>query len=789
MEEDNLNRPEYFICKLIRIRGIVQGVGFRPTVWKLAHQNEVKGWVINDADGVLIKAWATQQQITAMLDQLSQEPPPLARIDSVEETAVALEQAPDDFTIEESKQGLTHTQIAADAATCQACVDDIKGPDNRRYNYPFTNCTHCGPRLSIIKSVPYDRAKTSMSVFKMCPACLQEYKSPADRRFHAQPNACRECGPQVFLSKADEKFIATEDAAIKQAVQLIQQGKIVAIKGIGGIHIACDATNHQAVSKLRQRKKRYQKPFALMAKDIAMVKQYCDVTAQQQDLLQSTAAPIVILHKHNKTLPEELAPTQNSLGFMLPYTPLHHLLFNYLQQPIVLTSGNISDDPQCIDNQQAISGLSSICDYFLLHNRQIVNRLDDSVIKIMANKAFKLRRARGYAPEVINLPPGFDSAISVLAMGSELKNTFCLIKDNKAIVSQYMGDLEKLSCFNDYLKNLTLYKSLFDLKEQIIAIDKHPSYLSSQQGLTIALQQEIPLISIQHHHAHITSCMAENGLHINHKAVLGVIFDGLGMGEDNELWGGEFLLADYTSFKRLGRIQAIALLGGDKASQEPWRNIYAQLKTAGLWEQITEKYAELEIIKLLQSKNLNVLDTMMKNNLNSPKSSSAGRLFDAAAACLNICPQLIQYEGQAAIEMENLAENAADDENILIYPCDIKNIADDLLEIQWDQLWLSLFADLANHIDKAIIALRFHHSVANAIILMVYKLHRINSQFDTIALSGGVFQNAILFTAVEKGLQELGLKVISQKELPLNDGGLSFGQAITALAIEKQTNS
>jgi len=455
-EISNLLVP--LVLKLIRVKGIVQGVGFRPTVWNLAQQNNIKGWVINDAQGVLIKAWATQQQITAMLDELVSEQPPLARIDSIEETTIALEKAPDGFTIEESKQGLTHTQIAADAATCQACVDDIKSTNNRRYNYPFTNCTHCGPRLSIIKSVPYDRAKTSMHSFKMCPACLQEYQSPADRRFHAQPNACRECGPQVFLIKADEEVIAVEEDAIKQTVQLIQQGFIVAIKGIGGIHIACDASNQQAVETLRQRKKRYQKPFALMAKDIAMINKYCSVSAQQQELLESTAAPIVIINKNDKTLPEELAPTQNSLGFMLPYTPLHHLLFNYLQQPIVLTSGNISDDPQCIDNQKAIQGLTSICDYFLLHDREIVNRLDDSVIKIIADKAYKLRRARGYAPEVINLPPGFDSTISILAMGSELKNTFCLIKDGQAIVSQYMGDLGKLSCFNDYQKNLTLYK-------------------------------------------------------------------------------------------------------------------------------------------------------------------------------------------------------------------------------------------------------------------------------------------------------------------------------------------
>ena len=789
MNKDNLNSENFFIVKLIRVRGIVQGVGFRPTVWKLAHQNNIKGWVINDALGVLIKTWASQQQITAMLDELIQDPPPLARIDSIEETEIALEQAPDNFTIEESQQGLTHTQIAADAATCQACVDDIQNIKNRRYHYPFTNCTHCGPRLSIIKSIPYDRAKTSMQGFKMCPVCLQEYRSPADRRFHAQPNACRECGPQVFLIKADEKIIAAEDDAIKQTVQLIKQGFIVAIKGIGGIHIACDATNQLAVETLRQRKKRYQKPFALMGKDMTMIKKYCNVSTQQQELLQSTAAPIVILHQQSKTLPEELAPSQNSLGFMLPYTPLHHLLFNYLDEPIVLTSGNISDDPQCIDNQYAISSLSSICDYFLLHDREIVNRLDDSVIKIIADKAFKLRRARGYAPQVINLPAGFDSTISILAMGSELKNTFCLIKDGQAIVSQYMGDLEKLPCFKDYLKNLKLYKTLFDLKAQIIVIDKHPAYLSSQQGLSFASQYHISLIGIQHHHAHITSCMAENGLALNHKAVLGVVFDGLGMGENNELWGGEFLLADYTSFQRLGRVQAVPLLGGDKASKEPWRNIYAQLRTADLWTSIVENHPDLEIIKLLQGKNLKVLDTMMNNNLNSPQASSAGRLFDAAAACLGICPENIHYEGQAAIEMENLAENAADRDNIGIYPCDIKTLADDMLEIHWEQLWLSLFADLANKVDKATIALQFHHSIANAIILMVSRLSQKESNVDTVVLSGGVFQNAILFTAVEKGVEALGLKVISQKELPLNDGGLSFGQAITAMAKHLQGKS
>ena len=462
----------------IRVRGIVQGVGFRPAVWRLARKLGLQGAVWNDADGVVIQAWGASSVLQDFIRHLEQEPVPLARIDAVDVTALEPGTVPNGFDIVASQGGRARTDVSPDSAICPACLADITDPHNRRYRYPFTNCTHCGPRLSIIRAVPYDRGNTSMATFAMCPSCLKEYQDPVDRRFHAQANACPDCGPRVWLEDRDGLEILPGDVrdAIDAARLLIEQGAIVAIKGIGGIHLACDACNAQAVETLRQRKQRYDKPFALMAADIAMVERYAMVNDMERVLLQDQAAPIVILRTQGEVVAEVVAPDQHTLGFMLPYSPLHQLLMQQFKNPIVLTSGNRSDEPQCIDNDDAHTRLCDIADYFLLHDRDIVNRQDDSVVRVAAGYPRLLRRARGYAPTPLPLPEGFDDCSPVLAMGAELKNTFCLIQHGKAILSQHMGDLEQASALEDYYKNLALYQSLFEHAPNIIAVDCHPDY-------------------------------------------------------------------------------------------------------------------------------------------------------------------------------------------------------------------------------------------------------------------------------------------------------------------------
>ncbi|MFP4102066.1 carbamoyltransferase HypF [Coleofasciculus sp.] len=831
------NHPSTISQEEIRVRGTVQGVGFRPTVYRLAKACNLKGEVCNDGQGVLIYVSGTTDAIAEFVQRLQLESPPLAQIESISRTPYRGDRVFCDFTIAQSVKSSVQTQIPPDAATCPHCQAETFDVRSRWYNYPFTNCTHCGPRLSIIRSIPYDRKQTSMAEFAMCPDCDREYHDIENRRFHAQPIACPVCGPRVWLEGANGEKIDTSNP-IDTVCTLLKQGEIVAIKGLGGIHLACDATNETTVQQLRSRKQRYHKPFALMARDLGVIEQYCTLNAQEKELLQSPAAPIVLIdvilnHANcrdvacNVSTPKiaaSVAPGQTTLGFMLPYTPLHHLILQRLDYPIILTSGNLSDEPQCIDNQDARLKLGKIADYLLLHNRDIVNRVDDSVVRVIPFKinpqpktlgknskplssqerglerglsdpvndrsiterhtlhTQTLRRARGYAPKPIPLPPGFDNCPPILAMGSELKNTFCLLRDGQAILSQHLGDLENAAAFNAYQNTLNLYLNLFDHKPSAIATDKHPEYLSTKLGQELATANNLTLHSIQHHHAHIAACMAENGIPLTTPPVLGIALDGLGYGEDGKLWGGEFLLADYQGFKRLGRFKPIAMIGGEQAIYQPWRNTYAHLMAALDWNRLKQEYGDLDIIQFLDQKPHPLLHQLIEKGINSPLASSAGRLFDAVAAALGICRTECSYEGQAAIEMETLV--TADSLNYVkevgAYPFNIGKLDQETeLILEPYPLWLALLDDLQQDVSKSLIAAKFHQGLADAIANMVQQLSP-DLISNHVILTGGVFQNRILLTQVSENLERMGMRVLTHSLVPPNDGGLSLGQAVIA---------
>lgn len=771
----------------IRVCGIVQGVGFRPTVYRLAKVFGLKGEVYNDGKGVLIRVSGSEEIITDFVNKLYQECPPLARINQVVRGLYWGEFNFDNFVISPSINGVIKTQVSPDAASCPQCQREIFDPFSRYFRYPFTNCTHCGPRLTIIRAIPYDRDNTSMANFPMCKECEREYEDVENRRFHAQPVACFVCGPRAWLERADGKPMISDMFSMLDDLDavctLLQKGEIIAIKGLGGFNLACDATLQNAVQKLRNRKYRYHKPLALMARDINIISEYCYINDLEKQLLTSSAAPIVLLKiKDNSKLASDLAPGQNTLGFMLPYTPLHHLILKRMKVPIVLTSANISNEPQCINNEDAKDKLSKIADYFLLHNRDIVNRVDDSVVRVIDNKIQTLRRARGYAPAPIILPPGFEKIPPILAMGSELKNTFCLLREGEAILSQHLGDLENVSAFNAYQETLNLYLNLFEHKPEIIAIDKHPEYLSSKLGKQLATVNHIKLAEIQHHHAHIAACMAENQISLDTKPILGIAFDGLGYGEDGTLWGGEFLLADYQSFQRLATFKPMPMIGGKQAIYQPWRNTYSQLINAFSWQEIQEKYRDLEIIKFLEHKNPKLLNQIIEKGINSPLTSSVGRLFDAVAAAIGICPEQCSYEGQAAIEMEAIADTNIlnNDKETLNYSFKLEKSAN-IYYIDTSSTWREILDDIKQHISSSEIAAKFHQSLAITTVKIVKQLKQEN-QFNQVVLTGGVFQNQILLQQVKMRLEKLEINVLTHSIVPTNDGGLSLGQSVIAAA-------
>jgi len=758
----------------IRIRGIVQGVGFRPMVYKVASALGLSGEVCNDGEGVLIRVRAAARAVDAFLDRLRAEAPPLARIDSVRRQPGAMP-AVEGFRIVASRPGRARTAVSPDAATCSACRAELDASGDRRYRYPFVNCTHCGPRFSIVSAIPYDRANTSMKDFPMCPDCMREYRDPADRRYHAQPNACADCGPALTLEPAAASF--GRDAA-EQAAHLLRQGAIVAVKGLGGFHLACDAASERAVSRLRARKRRYEKPFALMARDIGTIRRYCDPGRLECALLASAAAPIVLLPARGPgRLAESVAPGQHCYGFMLPYTPLHHLLLANLPDPIVLTSGNRSQEPQCVGNREARDALGGVADYFLFHDRDIVNRLDDSVARVVGGTPRLLRRARGYAPAPLPLPPGFEKAPPVLAFGGELKSTFCLLRDGHAILSQHLGDLENARAYEAFRKTLALYLQIYDLRPAVLAVDLHPDYLSSKLGRRRAADGG-RIIETQHHHAHIAACLAENGVPLDAPPVLGVALDGLGYGEDGSFWGGEFLCADYRGYRRLACFEPVPMPGGAAAIREPWRMACAYLRRYGSrlpWE-------SLPVFRSLHRRRA-TLERMIAQGINTPSTTSCGRLFDAVAAVIGLRRE-VTYEGQAAIELEAVARGATR-QGDLCYSFDIMaGHETGCASLSTQPLWPALLADLAAGVSPGRISRRFHQGLAQAVAGMIAHLSKRHGDpwQGRVALSGGVFQNALLTGELLGLLQKSGFQVLSHSRVPANDGGLSLGQAAIAAA-------
>jgi hydrogenase maturation protein HypF len=778
----------------IRVRGTVQGVGFRPCVWRLANEEGLVGEVLNDGIGVLIRATGDADPISRFLDRLQREAPPLSKIESIHTSLLTAAIQFDGFRITESVLGESRTRVTPDAAICTTCTAEILNPLERRHDYPFANCTHCGPRFSIVTALPYDRSRTTMAGFAMCPACAREYGDPTDRRFHAQAIACPVCGPRVWIepltaapAKRGTAPLALGDA-LADTVERLLRGEIVAIRGLGGFHLACDAGNEVAVDRLRQRKLREGKPFAVMMRDAAMARRFARVTPAEAELLASPEAPIVLVARGGERgLAAGIAPGLDTLGVMLPYTPLHRLVLDRIDRPLVMTSGNRSSEPQVTDNAIARTRLRGLADALLLHDRDIANRIDDSVVRFAGGRPRLLRRARGYAPSAIALPPGFEAAPPVLALGGELKSVFCLIHDGAAIPSQHQGDLEDADTFDDYRKNLALYAAMYEHRPRVLAADLHPEYLSTQLAHERAAEDGVPLVGVQHHHAHIASCMAEHGLPRDAPPVLGVALDGLGLGEDGTLWGGELLIADYRGYQRAGAFPAIAMAGGVQAIREPWRNTYCHLVAAIGWSRFQRQFGALALSRRLAERPLQTIDRMLERGINVPLASSCGRLFDAVAAAVGLCFDRALFEGQGAMELEAAAAAAPPESDAAAarYAMDIV-AGPGLLRFDPAPLWWAIADDLSHGRLASVIAARFHRGLAHSLVAMVRRIVAQRAAdgrpIERIALSGGCFQNRRLLEDVTRLIEADGLICLSHSRVPSNDGGLALGQAAIAAA-------
>ena len=815
----------------IRFRGIVQGVGFRPTVARIARGLGLDGWVQNDADGVLVALLGSPAQRDAFLERFLAELPPLAKVTSVDRRDAPDLVVESGFAIVESAAGHPRTAVSPDAATCAACLAEALDPAGRRYRYPFTTCTHCGPRFTIVTGIPYDRQRTTMASFPMCADCRAEYTDSTDRRFHAEPIACPACGPRVAVSRADGLPFSWQSVSpvdeIDAVATLLERGEIVAIKGLGGYHLCCDATNEQAVRELRERKRRPSKPFALLATDLAMIERYCHVSEQEREALRSPAAPIVLLvrriadvgarpatggpigNKENtqqgpsagqgpsaeqgiSPIAEGVAPEQQTLGVMLPATPLHHLLMRRMKAPIVCTSGNLTEEPPCTDAADAREQLAGIASYYLDHDRPIAQRIDDSVVKLCDGEIRVIRRARGYSPAPLALPPGFDGAPRVLATGAQWKGTLCLLQDGAAVLSQHLGDLDDLRTFAEWERTRSVLMELYEHTPEVVAVDMHPDYRSTRAGLSFAEERSLPVEAIAHHHAHVAACLAEHGVARQSPPVLGVALDGLGLGDDGTLWGGEFLIAGYASFTRAGTMKPVPLLGGDLASLEPWRNLYAHLLTGMDWAELTRDFRDLSIVRRLANKPRSLLDQALRNPSLAPPASSCGRLFDAAAAALGIHTERVDHEGQAAIALEQaLSEQAlseAASEEPCKYPVTTPRLGGDGLPyIEPLGMWRALLGDLRAGTDRALVAARFHVWLANGIVRMVGDITA-REGLSRVALVGGVWQNRALLGLVAPRLRASGLFVLVPRAIPVNDGGIALGQAVIAAARALERN-
>lgn len=770
----------------IIITGIVQGVGFRPFIFNLAERFGMKGWVGNTDSNVIIEIDSDFQKVVDFINEIKKSAPVLSRIESIEYKDIVY-QGFKNFEIRHSqKNSKGPVFISPDVATCCDCLREMKDKSDRRYRYPFINCTNCGPRFTIIKNIPYDRDNTTMKYFEMCENCRQEYTKPSDRRYHAQPVSCHECGPHLSIADETGKImreIQSSRECITFTADLVKKGNIVAVKGIGGYHLACDGLNKKAVDRLRTRKHRDDKPFAVMAKDLNTAEKYCKINYVEKNILTSTASPIVLLEKKDGViLPESLAHLNRYLGVMLPYTPVHHLLFEEKGFPelLVMTSGNLSNEPIFYKDEEAVEGLQGIADAYLTNNREIYIRTDDSVTRVFNAKEYIIRRARGHVPNPVSINVhellDLDKTIeipSVLACGGELKNVFCLNKGKNFYLSHHIGDLENESTNIAFRNGIEHFKRLFDISPQLIAYDLHPNYYSSQYALK---QRYVEKISIQHHKAHIASCMAENKLKGD---VIGVSFDGTGYGEDGNIWGGEFFTGGYYGFRRAGHLAYVMMPGSDSAVRHPWRMAlsYLYASVQGVPDNVMEITNKLPAFKDRSKEEIIFTIKMLEKRINSPFTSSMGRFFDAVSALLGIKTN-ISYEGQAAIELEYYAdlsctepylfdiEKTVFEESFTINTgCTIKQIVDDILAGK----------------GLGYISSRFHVTIAHIVLEGCLNITS-RKGLKNVVLSGGVFQNITLLKMTVDSLEKQGFKVFIHSEVPSNDGGISLGQSIMAIA-------
>jgi hydrogenase maturation protein HypF len=736
----------------IRVSGRVQGVGFRPFVWKLATRMGLAGWVLNDAEGVLI--YVAGANLDRFETALQAQAPPLARVSAVVSSPHRFAKPPDGFTIAASMGGRAQTGVAPDAATCPDCLAEIHDPAQRRFGYAFANCTQCGPRFSILRELPYDRSQTTMAAFAMCAQCAAEYGDPDDRRFHAQPIACPACGPRLWLEAAGHKV---EGPVIAATAARLAAGEILAIKGLGGFHLACDALNSEAIMRLRTGKHRPSKPFALMGTP-AMIAAHARVSDAEAARLADPAAPIVLLARTGQTLPDAIAPGLTTHGWMLPYTPLHHLLLAAFGGPLVMTSGNLSGAPQVIHNDEARIKLGHLADAFLMHDRDIARRLDDSVERITSQGPMVLRHARGRAPGTFALPPGFADAPQVVAYGGQMKAAICLIKNGQALLSHHLGDLDDAATYGEFLHAEADYAALFDHHPAVAACDLHPGYRASRHAATRGLR----LVQVQHHHSHLASCLADNLWPLDAGPVAGIVLDGMGLGTDGTVWGGEVLLGDYRSFTRAASLAPAPLIGGDAAAIHPLRNLLVRLDQAGLGDVMDRLYPDAPRAVLRQ---------VAKLGLHAPMASSAGRLFDAFAAALGLVAGAQSYEGEAAMRLESLANGNTDTPEP--YPMTPGPVIDP------SPMFRAWAKDLAAGASPGAMAARFHAGVARAFATRARDLVQ-SGAAEAVALSGGCFQNATLLAMTLQALKDV--PVLIHRAIPANDGGLALGQAVIAAA-------
>ena len=752
------------IRKNIIIKGIVQGVGFRPFIHKLVKNYNLSGWVLNSNQGVEMDIEGKTEELHNFINDIKKKLPPLARIEKIEVNQLPLI-GHKGFYIKKSivKEEDGFVLVSPDISICEDCLQELFDPHNRRFHYPFINCTNCGPRFTIIKDIPYDRGKTTMNNFKMCSLCQSEYDDIENRRYHAQPNACADCGPQVSLYQNKRKLEGIDP--IEKAVKLLKEGKIGAIKGLGGFHLACDATNNKAVARLRRLKNREAKPFGIMSFNLEKIKQYCKLGKKEEEWLINRARPIVLLKKKEDSLISSLtAPRNNYLGVMLPYTPLHYLLLKDNFTALIMTSGNIADQPIIGDNQEALEKLDRIADFFLLYNRDIFNRCDDSVLKIINGDNAFFRRSRGYVPHPIILDFKLKE---VLALGGELKNTISFSKENYVFLSQYLGDLKSVETLNFLKESIASLKKMFRINPEIIACDLHPDYLSTQYAEETRAKKGLRVVKVQHHHAHIVSCMAENNIK---EKVIGVAYDGTGYGDDGNIWGGEFLLCDLKEYLRVGHLKYYPLPGGDKAIMEPWRMAYSYLYS--IYGSRAKKI-DIDFNRRMDYDKLSIIEKMIDKNINSPLTSSCGRLFGAASSLIGIRDE-ISYEGQAAMELESFCASGIKERYNF---CICKEGKEFIIDPQ--EIFIDIIKDLKEGIDKKVIAAKFHNTVAEFTLNLCGKI-RENTGINKIALSGGVFQNRYLTEKIISLLEKDGFQVYTQRKVPPNDGGISLGQAVVA---------